>query len=259
MRHDRIVICLLLASVSTLPAAADAEVKSMVVDDPRPVARAVERLEALYGFPVTYEDPPYVHESELADVTDQVRGDKQKLNRVVIPKGGPLAWAYEMASTDAYPGGGLRQSAGAAADAVASMLQSHATSRGTEMFTTLSDGLLHVVPTHFIDPSGKAEPLTPLLSTKIDVSPQRRTGAGLVSEVCQSLSRASGQAVAMGTIPLPLLATHVTTLEAFNETARSVLSRLLREIRLPLSWQLFYDPGSRGYVLNIHAVTPVNQ
>src|SRR5437016_12809496 len=107
--RDRLILYLLLPSVFTLSATVHAEFKSMEVNDPRPVAKAVEQLEALYGFPVTYEDPPYVHGSELADVTDKLHRDRENLNRVVIPKGGPLSWTYDLPSSGAHPGGGLRQ------------------------------------------------------------------------------------------------------------------------------------------------------
>ena len=71
------------------------------VNDPRPVACAAETLEKKYGWTITYEDPPYVHESELVDVTDKVRRDLDKFEpgkapRVLIPKGGTLTVEYSI-------------------------------------------------------------------------------------------------------------------------------------------------------------------
>jgi hypothetical protein len=71
------------------------------VNDPRPVALAAESLEKKYGWIITYEDPPYVHESELVDVTEKVRRDLDKFKpgqapKVFIPKGGDLTFEYSI-------------------------------------------------------------------------------------------------------------------------------------------------------------------
>jgi len=60
-----------------------------VVHDPRPVAKAVQRLETLYGLPVTYEDPQYVHESEVADVSVAARS---VVSRLLQEFDIPLSW-----------------------------------------------------------------------------------------------------------------------------------------------------------------------
>jgi hypothetical protein len=256
----RLIRNLLPWSLFALSTTVHAESKSTVVSDPRPLAKAVAQLEALCGFPVTYEDPPYVHDSEITDVTDKVQGARQNGKRVLIPKGGSFTFTFDLPAAGGYPGGGLRLSATAAEDVIASMLQSYAATRNENMFAvTRSDRLFHVVPTHFINRSGKPEPLTPLLSTELTVSPKSRTGVDLVSEICRSLSLATGQTVVVGNVPSSLLANHPTTITASNEPARAVLSRLLQEFDIPLSWQLFYDPGFRLYVLNIHSVTPANR
>src|ERR1051326_6000590 len=72
------------------------------VEDPRPVAKAIEMLEEKYGWVITYEDPRYVHESEIADVTLKVRRvlDKYKPGeapKVLIARGGVLEFTYDVA------------------------------------------------------------------------------------------------------------------------------------------------------------------
>ena len=56
-------------------------------------------LENKYGWIITYEDPPYTHESELVDVTESVRRDLDKFKpgqapKVFVPKGGELTFNY---------------------------------------------------------------------------------------------------------------------------------------------------------------------
>ena len=43
---------------------------TITVQNPRPVAKAIEELETRYGWQITYEDPPYVYYGDLTDVTD---------------------------------------------------------------------------------------------------------------------------------------------------------------------------------------------
>lgn len=254
---------ILLPSILALCQIASADSKSITVNDPRPVAEAAEQLEAIYSLPITYEDPPYVHESTIADVTNEVRRDKQQgqtsLSRVLVPKSETISFSYEMPSPSTSPGAGLQESAGdqevAATQAVSNVLHSYAAVRGAEIFTVVEDsGMIHVVPTHFINPTGKVQELTPILDKTITIAPKQRTGAELVSEICQALS-VTGQTVISGTMPFSLLARHETTLGGSGLTARSFLSRLLAEMTVPLSWQLFYDPGLRMYVLNVHVVS----
>jgi hypothetical protein len=73
---------------------------SVTITDPRPVAKAIEQIESRYGWPATYEDPPYVHESQMLDVTAVVRSGGQEAdtagasNRVLIPRGGTVSFEY---------------------------------------------------------------------------------------------------------------------------------------------------------------------
>ena len=234
-----------------------AESRSVTVKDARPVAKAVEALETIFRWPITYEDPPYVHESEMVDVTAQVRRDQQNSKRVMIPREGSFSFTYDVPSWQSESVGIEASTAlqAATAGAIAEVLRSYSAARGANMFTVIEDkGLFHVVPTQFIGASGGLEIAKPLLDTTISVLPKQRTGVDLVNEFCQSLTLATSQTVIPGSIPRKLLANHVTTITATNETARSVLSQFLGELSDDLSWQVFYDPGLRWYVLNIHVV-----
>src|SRR5215469_10403415 len=79
------------------------------VEDPRPLAKAIEVLEGRYGWVITYEDPRYVYSSEIKDVTLSVRRDLDRFKpgqapRVLIPKGGRLAFDYDVKSETNLPG-----------------------------------------------------------------------------------------------------------------------------------------------------------
>lgn len=229
-----------------------AELRTAAVQDPRPLAKAVEYLEAVYGVPITYEDPPYAHPSEIADVTDQVRGSKTVGPRILIPLGGSLLIAYESVAPQRD-----KETALLAASAAASgLLASYQTSMGRPRFAVIQEpGSLHVVPTRFMDRVGQVQDLKPILDTTVSLSPEGRRADKLVIDLCEALSVATGQTLVPGNIPDALLARHKTAFPVSNISARSVLDKLFAEIDVPLSWQLFYDPGLNWYVLNIHPVS----
>jgi hypothetical protein len=203
----------------------------------------------MYEQPITYEDPPYMHSSQMTLYND----------KIVVPKGGNLSFNYNMPAYGTGPGGGLRQTPtelrAAVTDALSNILNSYSASGGVGTFKVVEDnGLFHVIPVDTMSRQGKVQAITPLLDTSISISQGQRTGAELVSEICDTLSGATGQNVVMGTTPYNLLAQHLTTIAGVHVTARAMLTQLFTEINWPLSWQLFYDPGRHEYVLNIHDV-----
>lgn len=232
-----------------------ADAETIAVDDPRPVAKAAERLEKMYGVPITYEDPTYVNDSEVVDVTAQVRRDQQANRTVRIPRGGTLTFTYTAPASANGTNVAAEDRSAASLAALVELLHSHAALRNAKMFQVIQDnGLFHIVPTQFVNSSGQIQQMQPLLDTVVSVLPKQRNGADLVNEICQSLSIATSQSVIVGNGPWGQLRSHTTAITASNEPARSVVSRLFAEISLPLSWQLFYDPGLKLYVFNIHAV-----
>lgn len=54
---------------------------TVTVDDPRPVAKAVERIEKLTGIAINYEDPRFDYQADLQDVTAAVVNKQAISNR----------------------------------------------------------------------------------------------------------------------------------------------------------------------------------
>jgi len=252
-RHTWPVILLALLVVCS---SAHGQTKSMIVEDePRSVAKALEYLEVLYGWPMTYEDAPYVHESDLVDITAQVSRAKVD-DKILGIRRVNISFVYDGPSTYVPSKDDLPK----ALRAIREVLHSYNTSYGAEVFTLMqSDTTFHVVPIQLKNASGQIAKITPLLDTTISILPKHRTGLDLLREICRSLSLAPDYHVIVGIIPLKLFIDHTTTINASNETARSVIDRLFEEMNVPLSWQLFYDPGPHWYALNIHHVTPANK
>ena len=93
---------------------ASASPNTLTVQDPRPVAEAILELDMRYGWQITYEDPLYIHYSDLTDVTDtdwpgtpvqslsQLQAAQQPgvNNRTLVPKGGSLTFTLPSADPD---------------------------------------------------------------------------------------------------------------------------------------------------------------
>lgn len=253
----RFIRCLFTPALLTLCGVATAQT---VISSGRPLANASSVLECLYGWPITYEDTPYVYDGDIEDATSRVRKDgksaRDGVPQILLPRVRTFSFTLEDV---ARPARGARSPEAPARAAILAMLKSYSDSvGGAEMFTlTESNGLFHVVPVQRRDKSGRLEKVAPLLDTPVTLPAKERSGTQLLLDICQFLTRQTGESVGMGhgwrsnrtyVAPRP------------GEPARSDLSRLLAEqaAPLPYSWKLFYQPGS-GYGLNIELVDTSRQ
>jgi hypothetical protein len=224
------------------------------VNDPRPVALAAETLEKKYGWIITYEDPPYVHESEFVDVTEKVRRDLDKFKpgqapKVFIPKGGDLAFEYSIDPATKRPAD--------SAVVVQELLDAYAIAGNPGVFRLDRDGVrLHIVASGVKGKDGALVSHRPVLDAPITVPAQKRNGLELLEAFCSALSQASGTKVVLGSAPLNLFHRYQTESGAKDQRANDFLSNELDRVtnKRKLSWQLLYDPGTKIYFLNVHVV-----
>lgn len=225
-----------------------AQVETIQVDDPRPVAEAVRLLEQKTGTAITYEDPEYVHASDMKDVTALVRRDGRSDPRVIIPAGGRLDFSYTLAAS------GKPQEP--TPELVDRLLQEHSSTGGPTFTVQTDSNALHIIPAMVRNKQGEFIPAHPLLDEKIYIPKEERTGFAMLSVICSELARISGHRVYVATVPVNALQTYRAEMGADNEPARDVLGRVLSGFSSPLSWRLLYDPGFGWYALNIHTVPP---
>ncbi len=226
------------------------------VADPRPLAKGIETLEARYGWVITYEDPPYANDDEVADVTTAVRKDLNKFKpgkapKVLVPKGGSLTIDYEVASDTKRPHD---------PSAVVRQLFEAYSARGhAGTFRLESSGrILHVIPNATRNKEGVLTPVASPLDAGITFAPGQN-GSETLEAFCAAVSEATGTKVVMGTIPLGLFSRPIQR-GASGQKARDVLVGLLEETKRgpDLTWQLLYDPGMKTYVLNVLIVAVSN-
>jgi hypothetical protein len=212
------------------------------IDDPRPVAAAIEKIETLAGRPVSYEDAPLADPRAMAPMVTDRSGDTHGL----VPRRGNFQVV-------------LPADASAASEVVAvEGLVAAYNARGQgARFAVRQGDFTHVVPRAAANEAGVLVAVTPVLDTRITLEAKPRSGAELLAEILRMVGSATGQALRTGTVPTNLLAQASTGVGAVNEPARQVLERLVAATGKPLSWRLMYDPGLKSYYLNIHEVQKV--
>jgi hypothetical protein len=254
----------LYALLTWLAFCGPASAEKVTVRGPRPVADAVRKLEKRYGWPITYEDPPWVYKGDTKVVTPRTPKDGKRAGegapRIAPPRGG--AFTFVMGDADltfimgdvARPWRGRRSFEPVARDAILAMLKSYSRSiGGAEIFAlTESDDMFHVVPVQRRDASGKMERIVPLLDTPVSIPGKPNTLSALLNAIFRSLTESTGTRVG---VPMAPPHTPIYISAEPGESARSVLSRAIAEQKRlgPLSWALFYT-SNWGYMLNFHTV-----
>jgi hypothetical protein len=238
--------------------------ETVTVTDPRPVDQAIRKLEDAYGWPITYEDPPYAFASDIKDTAEVRRDGKSAsepgVSRILVPRGGTFTFTFAPPQTR-EPGG--RAPMEQARAAILEMLESYSSSlAGLPVFTlTESSGIFHVVPSQRRDAPGRMEKIESLFDFPVVIPPGTRTGQRFLEEICESLSSRAGYPVHIGMGAINMLATSRTSISsAPNESARSLMSRFFAEAAAPLlmlrravSWHAYYQQGW-GYMLNFHVL-----
>ena len=233
------------------------EVK-LSVENPRPVAQAIEMLKEKYGWVITYEDPCYVHESEIADVTLKVRKDLDKYKpgeapKVIVPKGGALEFTYDVMSDTNLPAD--------PAMVVQKLLDAQATSGTGGRFRLETRGrIMHVIPAEIKNSNGVLVPQQSVLDTIISLPSGERTVLQKLQNICEAIRQVSDIPVVLGAIPTNLFLQHQDQRGAESQRARDILVDTFETMNKEtnLSWRLLYEPGVKKYVLNIRLVSKRN-
>lgn len=126
--------------VATTGASRQRAVDEIAVDDPRPLAAAIQELQRRYGWVVTYEDPPYEFVADTLDVTEAFSRTRDPSNkrRELIPLGGSFTFVYAAGGPSTGP---------EAQPTLTALLRSYHQSGNTGVFRLVRTGdVFHVVP-----------------------------------------------------------------------------------------------------------------
>jgi len=219
-----------------------------VVNSSRPAKVALEILQDRHGVVFTYEDAPYIHETDVDDDTSpEWRQAHPNGLRALIPKRGSLEIDY-------YVSPGPTRS-----DEIRSVIQkildTHAEKNYPGRFRLQQDGeVFHVIPMQVRDRYGRLVSVGSILDTPISFPAQELTGLKALELITNAVSRARRITFGVGTVPTNLLDHTSIRRGANNEKARDVLIDVLKATNAKLSWRILYDPGIKWYALNLRYV-----
>lgn len=246
-RFGRATRCGWLVALLTMAAGAQSYFAGDTVSivDARPLKKAAEALEALYGVPISYEDPSaYAYNGDLSDPFEF------RAANALPPRDSSLKFVSEhlkgaIERPDAHGVHPLLQAAPEAdvARILQSVVDQHASNGNPGRFKILATpaGLV-IVPTAARNSRGEWVPDQSLLDFRISL-PEMDTDADLAIEAfCKALSAASGKTVQ----PADAFLTRTARIGADNEVARDVLVRLLNGMH-----------ETRGGIRNADGTLPV--
>lgn len=224
----------------------------LVVDDPRPVAKAIEVLTSRHGYWITYEDPRYAYAGDIADVTSAVRQDLSRYAQgqsptVLVPLGGRLELNYSVSTDSRKPA-----DAGALIQRVLDVQATRSTG-GTYRLERVGQ-IFHVVPAQVRDRNGEWIKQTSVLNVPITIPEAERDGLQMLQAICDEASKQTSKKVVVGTVPLNLLARIHAVQHATNENARDVLVRTLDLSSSKVTWQILYDPKLEWHIVNLRVI-----
>lgn len=212
---------------------------TLEVDSGRPMLRAVVTLEQRYGYAITYEDPSYVYSDDVFDATKQVRRDHRAAGpgapKILLPKASTLSMQVPGASciSPSQLDSVLQELVG---------LQGTGSRGGHFRVDQSQSGIFHVVPTEVRDRSGNWAPQASPLDARISFPAEPRTEVDLLATIASMVSAATHldvRSIRSGiVIGIPSQHHFEFNIGADNETAREVLTQMLKQSPQRESWTL---------------------
>jgi hypothetical protein len=242
---------LLQASFTPAQGVADAPATVSVGSMPEAMDTLIER----YGYVITLETPPYVYEDDLQDE----RALRSDLDLDRLPKtGGPIWAAKGVSLTLTLPPAG---SVARAVDMWTVMKQlareAAKSDHGAHWRVEQQGDVFHLIPTEVRDASGKWVAQTPLLDTPVSLPSAERSLLGSLQAVCSQLEGPAHARVGLLQYPLNTLHYTRSVVGAKQETARSVITKILGSTGTSFAWRIFYDIPMNAYLLSV-LVVPSN-
>jgi hypothetical protein len=256
-----------LIIAATILGSASAQTTALSVNDPRPVNVLAEKIEALSGIPVNYEDVQYGYAADIVDVTSSVVNPSypgQVNFQVLIPRGGKLSALITVDATQSL------SSPSSALNALNTVLSTAAANSeiAGKFAVDNYENVFFVSPMQSRSSTGQFVAYTPVLSTPIDLPGVRQTAMETLQAILQQVSAKAGITVGRGTMPLKAFKISTVTISASHEPANYVLARLFAAVAASgvavpqnspgMSYHAFFDPRFKDYALNIHVVPNPN-
>src|SRR5258706_7859796 len=97
------VLAAIVALNSVLAIAQSIQIQKIIVNDARPMIQVLDKLEAKYGWQMTYEDPPYESSNDLIDLTDADFRREHPGRQRLIPAGKVVEFNFNVPTGPSPP------------------------------------------------------------------------------------------------------------------------------------------------------------
>jgi hypothetical protein len=217
-------------------------IATLKVNAPQPLRQAVATLNLEYGWMIDFEDPPYMSDSELIDITDPKRRAANPNYRATMLAGGGFEFQYEENSLDTDP------------QAVQALLHrlvaayNQSGNPGKFKVRRQESGRYTIIGSSVKNHSGRDEAVDPILDTLISVPVERRRALHTIDLILRTLSAKTNKKVEMGWSPNNLFFSTWITVGGDNVSARSLLVQALNSTGRPVVYDLMYSESIERYI-----------
>jgi len=217
----------------------------LAVDDPRPLAKALDSLQQQYGWQTDYEDPPYITAADVSDVPDFDSRTAGGKGRIKIPGG--------HAFTVDFPAGKAAEDVPDEEKTVQLIVDSYNRSGNPGQFELRkADNYFEVIGVAARDERGTLAKQPIAFDLPITLAEQSRSAEDTVDLICQALSEHTAFKINLGVFPTGLMGHTNVTVGGKDLPARVLLRKTLAATGRQLVWRLLFDPDSKTYMLNLH-------
>ncbi len=231
------IVMILILAVATR---AQSE-RTLLIEGPRPLAKAADELEHKHGMLITYEDPDYAYVNDYDDLTAP---EKRGVARAALfPRAGRLEVLYNVAEG--------KQNVEDPKSLLSALILDHVNRGNPGIFRISEEGeVYHLIPSEVRDRTGAMKPVGSILDATISIPAYDRTLIDAVNEVCRAVNSASSSNLLVGAYPVNLLHQRKTIRGAAKTSAREVLMSMFRDAQKNLVWRIYWI-GPGRFVLNI--------
>jgi hypothetical protein len=264
MARIKLLPCLLLLALAhsqTAPPQKDAFQKEATISEEqgtvhilasavRPLAQTLDALQKKYGWVVDYEDPRYVAKVDVTELVDPLRGPKPRL----VPVGGHFEAAFPTPTGEASPEAPKDKDLEEKAIRLVVDAYNHSNNAGQFELRKSSEGNFFVVGIAAHDSKGAVAAQKAIFDTPVTLVRAKRNGTDTIQLICKRVTARTGIPVNLGVSPRILLDHNPVTAGGTKVAARDLLLQILSQTRSPCYWRLLFDPDSKAYFLDLHAV-----
>jgi len=219
------------------------ETVHLSANDPRPLAQALDALQREFGWLVNYEDPRYLSQLDLVEVTNppQHRNTASD-SRVHYPGGGAF-------NVD-FPNGVAQHSSPDEQATLQLLVDAYNRSNNPGRFELrkTAEQRFDIVGTSAYDATGQISRQEILLDSPVALVDRQRSAFKTIELICLQVTERTHTKVTLGVFPMNLQAVMVKVGGA-RLPARMLLSRTLTATGRKLVWRMFFDPDSKSYFL----------